>query len=141
MKKQRLQAEFEFEFDVIGIVSAYKDYKLAWNINNLLSVNLKREKDVKIKFIDNELVISHFKHTTENSDLQLLRNKSYELSGGENQYLIPEMKRFDYFLIIHGEVNEQGTDQIQTILKEIRGIEFVTRVEVENLRSKENFIF
>ena len=141
MKKQRLLVDFEFDFDVIGIVSTYKDYKLAWNINNRLNIDLSREKDITIKFVDNELVVSHFKYSTESSEMQLLRNKSYELSGGENQYLIPEMQQIDYFVLIQGEVAGHNEGEIQQILKRTAGIEFVMKVEIEKLKSRENFIF
>ena len=141
MKKQRLLVDFEFDFDVFGIVSTYKDYKLAWNINNSLHVSLQKENDITIKFVDSELVVSHFKYNTESSELQLLRNKSYELSGGENQYLIPEMAQIDYFVLVQGEIYGYTESEMQSNLKKTDGIEFVMKLDVEKLKSRENFIF
>ena len=141
MRKQRLQVEFEFDFDVFGIVSALKDYKLAWNVNNDLHINLNKQKDITIQFVDSELVISNYKYSTDNSELQLLRNKSYELLGGENQYLIPEMHRMDYFITLQGEINGWTNHEIQNKLKSTMGIDFVIKMDIEKLKSKENFIF
>jgi hypothetical protein len=141
MKKQKLQVDFEFDFDVFGIVSTYKDYKLAWNINNSLRVSLHKENDITINFVDSELVVSHFKYSTEGSEMQVLRNKSYELSGGENQFLIPEMPQIDYFVMIQGEVGGHDESEIQSMLKKTQGVEFVMKLDVEKLKSRENFIF
>ncbi len=141
MRKQRLQVEFEFDFDVYGIVSALKDYKLAWNVNNDLHINLSKQKDITIQFVDSELVISHYKYSTDNSELQLLRNKSYELLGGENQYLVPEMHQMDYFITLQGEINGWTNQQIQNKLKSTVGIDFVMKMDIEKLKSRENFIF
>jgi len=141
MKKQRLHVDFEFDFDVFGIVSTYKDYKLVWNLNNSLHVNLRKENDITINFVDSELVVSHFKYNTESSELQLLRNKSYELYGGENQFLIPEMPQIDYFILIQGKIGEFSLDELQGKLKKTQGVEFVMKIEIEKLKSRENFIF
>lgn len=141
MRKQRLQVEFEFDFDVYGIVSALKDYKLAWNVNNDLHINLNKQKDITIQFVDSELVISHYKYSTDNSELQLLRNKSYELLGGENQYLVPEMHQMDYFITLQGEINGWTNQEIQNKLKSTVGIDFVMKMDIEKLQSRENFIF
>ena len=141
MRKQRLQVEFEFDFDVFGIVSALKDYKLAWNVNNDLHINLNKQKDITIQFVDSELVISNYKYSTDNSELQLLRNKSYELLGGENQYLIPEMRRMDYFITLQGEINRWTNQEMQSKLKSTVGIDFVMKMDIEKLKSRENFIF
>ncbi len=141
MRKQRLQVEFEFDFDVYGIVSALKDYKLAWNVNNDLHINLNKQKDITIQFVDSELVISHYKYSTDNSELQLLRNKSYELLGGENQYLVPEMHQMDYFITLQGEINGWTNQEIQNKLKSTVGIDFVMKMDIEKLESRENFIF
>ena len=141
MKKQKLLVDFEFDFDVLGIVSTFKDYKLAWNINKNLHVNLRKEKDITLNFIDNELVVSHYRYRTESSESQLLRNKSMELSEGENQYLIPEMPKMDFFFLIQGEINGLNENEIQDKLRKTDGVEFVMKLDVENLRSRENFIF
>ncbi len=141
MRKQKLLIDFEFDFDVYGIVSTFKDYKLAWHINKDLHVNLSKKKDISIQFVDGELVISNYKYETDNSELQLLRNKSYELLGGDNQYLVPEMHRMDYFITLQGDINGWTIQEIQNRLQSTKGIDFVMKMDLDNLKSKENFIF
>jgi len=141
MKKQRLQVDFEFDFDVYGIVSTFKDYKLVWNINRNLHVSLRKEQDLKINFVDSQLVISHYKYTTEGSELQLLRNKSYELSGGESQYMIPEMPKIDFFMMVQGDINGYDRSELKKKLKETPGVEFILELNIADLKSRENFIF
>ena len=141
MKKQKLIVDFEFDFDVYGIVSTFKDYKLVWNINKNLHVSLRKEEDMTINFIDNQLIISHYKYTTEGSELQLFRNKSYEQSGGESQYMIPEMPQIDFFILVQGEIGGNNSAVIKKKLMKTPGVEFVMKLDVENLKSRENFIF
>ena len=48
MKKSRLAAVYEFDFELIGIVSMVKEYKLAWNLNQLNLFHLVKAEDIKI---------------------------------------------------------------------------------------------
>ena len=141
MKKQKLLVDFEFDFDVYGIVSTYKDYKLVWNINKNLHVSLRKEQDMTLNFVDNQLILSHYRYTTEGSELQLLRNKSHEQSGGESLYMIPEMPQIDFFILVQGEISGFDNTEIKKRLKKTPGVEFVMEVDIESLKSKENFIF
>lgn len=141
MKKQKLIVDFEFDFDVFGIVSTFKDYKLAWNINKSLNISLQKKNDIAIKFVDSELVVSHFSYSTESLMFQLIRNKSFKQLGGENQYLIPELPKMDYFVMVNGEFGDWDHNSVQNKLRKTTGIEFVTKLEIEKLKSRENFIF
>jgi len=140
MKRQRLLVEYEFDFDVFGIVSAFKDYKLAWNLNKFLEIDLARQKDLRLKFINYELSIANYKFKTENSLLMLLKNRSSNSHSGESLFLVPEMVEIDYFITVDTGLREKPVQLLQT-LRGIRGIDFALKVDIEKLKSKENFLF
>ena len=52
MKKNRLASDYPFDFELIGIVSSVKEYKLAWHLNQLPEFHLIKAEDVKIEFSD-----------------------------------------------------------------------------------------
>ncbi|MBK7651374.1 MAG: hypothetical protein IPJ20_12460 [Flammeovirgaceae bacterium] len=49
MKKKRLEIEYTFDFELIGIISSAKGYKLAWEINLALSARLVKQVDLIIE--------------------------------------------------------------------------------------------
>ena len=50
MKKKKLVVDYEIDFDLFGLISTVKDYKLAWLLNKHLSIHLTREEDLSITF-------------------------------------------------------------------------------------------
>ena len=46
MSKQILSVEYEFDFILIGISSASKDYRLGWELNRSLKLKLSRTDDL-----------------------------------------------------------------------------------------------
>lgn len=137
MKRQRLHVEYEIDFEVFGIVSAFRDFKLAWNINQTLHLNLVKREDLRLKFIDYDLVVSHYQYETENADVRLIRNRSYDSQSEEGSFFIPELTGMDFFLRSIGEELPNWPSE----LRRIEGIEFVNRIDLDRLKSKENFIF
>lgn len=139
MKKQRLFVDYEFDFVVFGVVSAFKDYKLAWNLNKSLGISLVREKDLLIKFVDHTLIITNFKFKTENSLIRLLKNRSNE----SNLFLVPEMITMDFFITVTGDTGYLNPNSASffDILRKVNGVDYAIKVEIEKIKSKENFLF
>ena len=44
--KYHLEEEYEYDFDLYGISSHEKDYRICWAINNSLGLSLERTGDV-----------------------------------------------------------------------------------------------
>jgi hypothetical protein len=54
MKRNKLIIDYEFDFELIGIISTAKGYKLAWEINQLLAIHLVKQPDMVVGFKNNE---------------------------------------------------------------------------------------
>jgi hypothetical protein len=142
MKTIKLLVDYDFDFELIGVISSLKGYKLAWCINQALKLNLKREDDLIIDFLhEGQLVIINYNYETEYSNFRLLKNKSCEFANIASPFLIPELKEYDYFIQLKDESGIFGASPIMEKLKHIAGVEFVKQLETENLKSKDNLIF
>ena len=142
MKKRKLEAEFEYDFSLFGIISVLKEYKLAWLLNNILDVQLDKANDIEIEFLKSQnLTISNYLVETENSSLRLLKNKSMDQLGDNPAFLLPELKRFDYFMIIQGFEDTFSNQVLKQKISSIPGIQYVQIFSLESLKSRENLIF
>ena len=138
MRKSKLVVSYELGAKVIGLVTTLKEYKLAWNINQVFKINLIMQPPLLIEFIKgSDLSITNYLFKTELQYYRLIRNKGNEDNSG---YLIPELVNFDFFLMIGGEemiIDESENDNLHLI----KGINYFQVIDVEKLKTKDNFIF
>lgn len=142
MKKLRLDHEFHYDFSLIGITCTIKEYKLAWKLNHLLEIQMHKEKDIEIEFIKNKkLVISNYLFETENSQIRLLKNKSSEEDSDQSAYLMPELKEFDYLLMVKGFEDTFSLVGLKGLIASIPEVLYSKIFSIDSLKSKENLIF
>ena len=142
MKKNKLVARFDFDLSLLAVVSHLKEYKIAWHLNEQLGINLAKQEDEIFEFLgDVRLFISNYSYQTEHSTIRLLGNRSLEESSSSKQYLIPELKQFDYLILTDGSENSPDAYYIRDQLRNLKGIQLVSVIEIEQLKSKENLIF
>ncbi|MFK7899589.1 MAG: IPExxxVDY family protein [Cyclobacteriaceae bacterium] len=138
----KLEVDYDFDFEVIGIVSSLKEYKLAYFINNTLNWSFFKDSDINIPFKKGELLFSNYTYNTPNHVISLIKNKSISSKTIINKpFLLPESKEFDYLLKIDGKSDEFDTSLIFDKIKEIPNIVLLKRKDIENLINKENLIF
>ena len=142
--------DLENDYTLIGIHSNIETYKLAFKINQKLKIQLKR-CSYDISFKDKNSIFDLYKHSSEtyNTKLYLILNKSFndrKIKGqllfenlSESSFLIPELKKVEYFLKIEG-----GNFNIKTLLNrliEIDNIISCYRTKITATKSKYNLIF
>lgn len=142
MKKNKLESEYEVDFELIGIVSNKKEYKLAWYLNEALDIKLVKQEDIRIEFADHtSILISNFLHAGAHHQIELLQNKLLASAHPKYKFLIPELNQFDYLLKIRDEVEELSSENVSVIIKEIPIIEYAMRLNFDHLKSKENLLY
>ncbi len=142
MKMQKLIADFEFDFQLFGIISPSSEHKLAWELNRALGINFIKQPDIVIKFLQNKnLIISNFLFEKEESNLRLLKNKAVETTSGNLLYLLPEVKQFDFLIIVAGFEQTFESKKILSMLGRVSVIQNILGLDVEKLKSKENLLF
>ncbi|ELR72336.1 hypothetical protein C900_01618 [Fulvivirga imtechensis AK7] len=138
MKKTRLIIDHEYEFDLLGVIASVKSYKLAWAINKKLDIRLVKQEDFILEMRNNgKANFINYLFDPETSYFHLFKNKSIE---GENTHLVPELNHFDYIVKIDRHSQSFAKEEILKELKEVPWIEYIAAIEVEKLKSKDNFL-
>ncbi len=140
MKVNKLDIEYEFEFELIGIVSAAKDYKLAWAINKSIDIELIRDNDHEL-FLrkKSKTQFAYYSHHTEHTSFRLFKNRSLN-NGSAMGYLIPELKQMDYFLVVEGEEILNNSLNLAQQLNNINVVNTALKIATDKLKSKENLL-
>jgi len=142
MKKKKLSAEYEYNFDLFGITSSVKPHRLAWELNAQLKIRLIRTVDLHLSYKSGEdKTFIVFEYETPLNVIKLFRNKPNEIPSDPAKYcLAAEYAHFDYILLVQSIENDFGNN-LSDYLKKITCIEYVAALPVEGMKSKENFIF
>lgn len=135
-----LDVNYEFDFVLIGIISAARDFKLAWLLNQILEINLSKINDLDYHLSKNDtFLISNFIYETDFSIFRLIKNRAVEFFNIKKPYLLPELKSYDYFVLLNGEFAAYYPEYILKI-RDIPDIQLVKQVDYEALPSKENLL-
>ncbi|MFT6246612.1 MAG: hypothetical protein ACJAXI_003394, partial [Crocinitomicaceae bacterium] len=119
-KKYTLTIDYEIDFDLIGICSHHNDYRLAWNINEKIGLNLaKCDEDYVLTDKKGEAVSNHSMYSFEDEENRL----TYYLIKNKHQgkFLIPEKPSIDYFLFLHDNIAIE-LDELMNDLKSVPSI-------------------
>ncbi len=140
MKKVKLLIEHTYDFEVLGLVSPVRDYKMAWVINRELDLNLTKSDDLSLEFMTQpSLKIAQYFLSLPHGFVQLLRNKALN-STNQVAYLIPELKSMDYFLLVQDETFQISINTFVNQLAKNRYVQNVMKLDVSKLKSKENLL-
>jgi hypothetical protein len=140
MKKKRLEIEYSYDFDLLGIISSARGFKLAWDINKEVGIHLVKVADLTIQFRDKTTgSYTHFLSETPLSKIRLFRNKPGDMEVTKN-LLIPEYPHYDFVLMTQGE-GVLSNNRLQEYLRGITSVELVAFIPLDALKSKDYFIF
>jgi hypothetical protein len=139
MKKNKLLIDYDFDFQLLGISTVAKGYKLAWDINQQLAINLIKQPDLVVGFKNNEeKSFSFYAFETPLNRLKLFKNRPLDQDTGK-YFLIPEFPHYDF--IILAAMEEQHQLNLIDLLRSIPSVQLVAPIPLEGLKSKSNFIF
>lgn len=139
MKKKKLEIEYTFDFELLGIISSAKGYKLAWEVNSVLASRLAKQADIHLSVKKATASYIHYSFENEVNILKLFRNKPNEPELAKH-VLVPEFPHYDYILLTQGEAH-MDSKRLQELLRNIPSIELVAFIPLAALKSKDNFIF
>ena len=140
MKKAKLHVEPTFDFELLGIVSPIRDYRMAWLVNKELELNLVKADDLELEFLSAEkLEISQYFLSLPHGFIQLLKNKALN-SAQQLAYLVPELKNLDYFLLVQDETEQLDLSNFMEKLSRNPLVQSIVRIDISKLKSKENLL-
>lgn len=140
MKKNKLIIDYEYDFNLIGIISTDKGYKLAWELNQALGIHLVKQSDLIVGFKNSEeKSFGYYSHQTQLNRLKLFKNRPVDQEPGK-YYLIPEFPHYDFIILADMQEYDKAQHLVQS-LKSINSIQLAAIIPLEGLKSKSNFIF
>jgi hypothetical protein len=140
MKKSRLVIEYTYDFELLGLISSAKGYRLAWEINRVLGLKLIKQPDLILQKKNKpEMAYSYFASGSSVNMVKLFRNKPNESDTAKN-LLVPEFPHLDFILLTEGDEHTE-INRLQELLNNIPSIELVAFIPLASLKSKDNFIF
>lgn len=140
MKKSKLIIDYAYDFSLVGITSVVKGYKMAWELNRVLQINLIKQPDLIVGFKHNEeKSFSFYAYESAHNRLKLFKNRNSE-NESIKYFLIPEFPHFD-FIILAAMEEKLEHQQLINMIKSIAIVEFASAIPLEGLKSKSNFIF
>lgn len=142
MKKLKFDHSRLYNFELLGIISPIKEYKLVWSINQVTDWELGKEENITLELTgERRLMLSNFKFELEHSIFRLLKNKLVSAVGYPEIFLVKELKQFDYLLMIENSSDTLDTSMIIQVIKTINDVLYVQPINVQKLKNKENLIF
>ena len=132
IKKNKLQIEYSYNFELLGIRTSLKGYKLAWQLNKILNTRLIKQEDLVIHFKKGKTAAyDHYAFRTPMNNLNLFRNKPLEAENATPE-LVPEYPHFDFIIMTQSEEKLSG-NRLQEYLRSIPSVELVTLIPLEFL--------
>ncbi|EHQ27795.1 IPExxxVDY family protein [Mucilaginibacter paludis] len=139
MNKKVLKFEIDLDFVLLAITSSLKDYRLCYMVNRDLNFNFVKSEDLFLHPLHGEApsYFSFYKYCWESSETEfyLISNK------GSEGYLIPEMNKTDYLLMIKNYIDVNDLEDIVLRLNRIPEIVAAVKVDPKKIKSRENLLF
>ncbi|HNR49441.1 MAG TPA: IPExxxVDY family protein [Bacteroidia bacterium] len=137
-KVLKLEADYEYDFLMAGVICSYKDYRFCYELNEAFDLAFKRQEDYKLylgKPGATALFSFYVAEDRYGIKYYVLSNKSVHAT------LIPEKPAFDYFFIVK---NYGARFDFPLVIKKIKDIQMVTAIaELDplELKSSDNLLF
>ena len=123
------------DYQLIGIVSSSKEFKIAWIINNSLEVSLSKIDNEIIKLSNGRsLSISHLLYRRNKGYIRLINNKIIYNKGKSS--LISSLSNFDYIIQFSFNFFEFESFNIINKLKSNNDIQFANFVDSNSIKEK-----
>ena len=139
MIKNDFNDVYDINYDLFGIVSNIKEYKLAWILNKIFSIDLIKFDDLIItKYNQKTFQVSNYFYETDEFIIRLLKNKLLNIENENNEkFLINKLSKFDYLFQVYNSSNEFNKRDIINKLNTESSIQFANFVDINLIKEKD----
>lgn len=142
MSKNKLEVVYEFDFSLFALNANVKSYKIAWYLNTNEGFNFERTQELDIEFNRSKHInIVHYLHEDEYSKFRILKNRAEVSEDSYDAFLLPEMKQFDYLIMLENESSTFDENVFFNKIRQIPFVQFAIKVDLKTLKSRDNLIF
>ena len=139
LNRKFLKFEIDLDFVLIAVTTSLKDYRICYLINKFLNYNLVKMPDLPVEIRPGETPIQfsmyHYNSGENGTDSYFIANK------GTEGYLVPEMRKADYFLMIRNYIDENELDSLISSLNKIPEVVAAVKIDPKKIKSRENLLF
>ncbi len=98
LNRKILKFEIDLDFVLIAVTTSLKDYRICYLINRYLNFNFLKTSDLEVEINPGRhpVFFSRYIYNWEASDTDFF----FIANKGSDGYLVPEMRKTDYFFII-----------------------------------------
>jgi len=130
---------YDINYDLFGIVSNIKEYKLAWILNKIFFIDLVKIDDLIIKKHNRKVFqISNYFYQSDEFTIRLLKNKLiYKIDLNNEKFLIQKLSKFDYLFQIYNSSTSFNRKEIINKLNSESSIQFANFVNVNLIKEKD----
>jgi len=134
--KKSLTFEEVYDFSLFGISCHVKDYRLCWEINRALNIDLEKvDLDNGNSEENSPLTVSSYFDEESHIQYTLIVNKH------NDGLWFSELPNLDYFLRISGPMHEMLADNCKHLLQNIESILAIVKINPLELKSRVNLMF
>ncbi|MBP9213306.1 MAG: IPExxxVDY family protein [Chitinophagaceae bacterium] len=135
-----LNEDFFDDTRLLGIIAPIKNYQLCWLFNTLLGFNFKLNADLEIHLRKKNR--NYFFNIYESKEPNSFLSHFLYHNQFDGEYLLPEFKHMDYLWLMKGDsVEDIKCNWIKDSIKSINGVQLVTELTHEQIKTKGNIVF
>jgi hypothetical protein len=138
LNRKTLKFEIDLDFVLIAITTSLRDYRICHHINKRLNFNFSKSADLEVDIIQagQPVFFSLYQYHWEASetDFYFIANK------GSDAYLVPEMRKVDYFMMIKNYIDDADLEKLVTDLNKIQEIVAAVKIDPKKIKSRENLL-
>jgi hypothetical protein len=139
LNRKFLKFEIDLDFVLIAVTTSQKDYRVCYLINKFLNFNFTKIPDLEVDMVQASgpvlFSIYHYSWEATETDFYFIANK------GSEGYLVPEISKADYFLMIRNYIDDNELDALISALNKIPEIVAAVKIDPKKIKSRENLLF
>jgi len=138
LSKHRFEFKYEIDFQLIGIISAVQEYKIAYQLNELLKLQFKRIEDWEVLY-PKKKELQYFKQYYYKNEL--LKRVFYLIKNKTGRFCcLPEFAVVDYLFIWLGEMQEDEMSYFYQQINTLQIVSSVIKIEQSDIKNIENIL-
>lgn len=135
-----LNEDFFEDTRLLGIIAPVKNFQLCWKLNNLLGFNFRLNADIEIHL--KKRTRSYYFNIYESKEPNSFLSHFLYHNQFDGEYLLPEFKHMDFLWLMKGDsVEDEKCNWIKEAVKSIAGVQLVTELTNEQIKTKGNMVF
>jgi len=127
IRKLRLESDSPDEATLIGISSALKDYRMIHYLNKELRVDFAKIPDLPFSATATRVLsvpLYHYFHELTENNWLIFSNRS-----ASNEFVFPQHKNLDFFLLIDDLINEDEVSKLVSRLRQVKDLSLAVSMD------------